>query len=314
MAPFRHILLTLAVFLAAPATASAEPPAWYTADIQADLPPQSARPDDLVLPTTGQPADQQGSEGEPIDDLPDTGADDPHENNTNAPPADPPPSDDPIPDGPTEEPADETFDEPADEPTDETFDETLDDNVDEFERVGITGPRPPDIQSDPPQWWKDFIDWLADFDSPDVDLIAILKVLGWGALALLVLAIAGAIFRVFRKFELPATPAESSSAIEALRRLTQEQPHDIHASLGAFDIAIHALLLDALVQLARKHPIVEAPSTTSREVAQNLEPTPGPLSALVQLSEAAIFALVPATQAHYEHARALHAQILEGLT
>jgi len=351
-------------FGAVPEYAHADPPAWYGADIQRELPPVEVSSDpseQLGIGPAGESSDGDDKYSAPGDDPAanndspyDDSADDSAANDDSAPndaptnsayddsaanddsAYDSAPNDDPTnsayddsayddsayddsayddsaydDSAPNDESTNSAYDDPAyEEDDDSTYDdEELDDLV---PRKGIEGPRPPITDVDPPGWLKDFEDWLKSLDGPDLDVMPILKTLGIGLLIVLCLIILATVFRRFRRFRLPTSPGPTRNALDDLRERTASVPHHEHAVESRWEVAIHALLLDALTQLSPRFAIVESPHITCREIAAHIETGHGPLTELVGISESCVFALIVATEDQYLRAIALHGQIILG--
>ena len=312
-------------FGAVPEYAHADPPAWYGADIQRELPPVEVSSDpseQLGIGPAGESSDGDDKYSAPGDDPAanndspyDDSADDSAANDDSAPNDAPTNSayDDSAYDdsAPNDESTNSAYDDPAyEEDDDSTYDdEELDDLV---PRKGIEGPRPPITDVDPPGWLKDFEDWLKSLDGPDLDVMPILKTLGIGLLIVLCLIILATVFRRFRRFRLPTSPGPTRNALDDLRERTASVPHHEHAVESRWEVAIHALLLDALTQLSPRFAIVESPHITCREIAAHIETGHGPLTELVGISESCVFALIVATEDQYLRAIALHGQIILG--
>lgn len=85
------------------------------------------------------------------------------------------------------------------------------------------------------------------------------------------------------------------------------------ARAGAYDAAVHALLLHAFATLNRRHPRAIAPAQTGREII-TLPPLTPPerksVTALVRAVERARFAHRPLTAAEWESARTAAAPLL----
>jgi hypothetical protein len=282
--------------------AYAAPPAWYGDDIQRELP---------TFDETSDPSDGIGAAGE--SKPAEAEGQDPSGPGDAAPDDDAAPYDDAAPDGDAAPDDDVAPYDDAAPHDDSAHDEDVDGELDDLvPRQGIEGPRPPIVDVDPPSWWKDFEDWLKSLDRPDLDVMPILKTLGIGLLIVLCLIILATAFRRFRRFSLPTSPEAPRNALDDLRQITASVPHHEHAVEARWEVAIHALLLDALTQLSPRFAIVESPHITCREIAAHIETTHGPLTELVGISESCVFALIVATEDQYLRAIALHGQIIMG--
>ena len=138
----------------------------------------------------------------------------------------------------------------------------------------IPPPKPPEV----PDWWKNFIDWLADFFSPvgavfnaigealGVSGPVLLWILGGIAMLLLVLLL----WRFARdaarnrKAKAEQEPEWAPDTGEALTLLEEA---DRLAAEGRYDEATHLLLKRSVGQIAQARPGLLEPSSTAREIA-----------------------------------------------
>ncbi len=299
-----NILLALSLVGLTAGAAFGAPPAWYGTDIQTELP--------LFEAPTADELESMSSAGSAQERQPDENDSVPNENST-VPYDDSVAHDDSAPYD--DDPVDDTTpydDDPVDDttPYDDSYDEYAE--VVQIPKQGIEGPRPPKADVDPPSWLIEFEEWLKSLDGPELDIKPILNALGIGLVVVLGLIILATIFRRLRRFKLPQTTETQTSALDSLRQLTASVPHDKLAVAARWEVAIHALLLDALIELSKHYAIVESPDVTCREIAAHIETTNGPLTELVSISESCVFALIVATEDQYLRATALHQQIVGG--
>jgi len=178
---------------------------------------------------------------------------------------------------------------------------------------GIRGPRPPTgVDFEPPSWLESFLDWLKKLTWPDWAGAA-LKSVGWVLLAALALFALMVLVRAFWPRKQPQIPPDEDSLLNELQARTKNRHATELAQVQDFNLAIHALLLDALRKLESKHPIIRFPAATGREIAREVDPSPeSPLLQLVKASEMCVFAVSVADEALYQRAEEWHRMIVGG--
>lgn len=147
---------------------------------------------------------------------------------------------------------------------------------------------PTDPPPKPPQWLKDFIDWLNEVLKPVADFFkwigqfmpdsAVLRVLVWALVAAVVVAMLVMIYQRLRHGEwrlpwrrhkemavLPVEEEEWQPEAAPVRSWLEEA--DALAAKGRFAEAIHHLLLRSVEDIARRRPRLVRPALTSRELA-----------------------------------------------
>lgn len=147
---------------------------------------------------------------------------------------------------------------------------------------------PTDPPPKPPQWLKDFIDWLNEVMMPVADFFnwlgqflpdaPVLRFLVWALVAVVAVAMLVMIYQRLRHGEwrlpwrrgeevavLPADEEEWRPDAAPVRSWLEEA--DALASKGRFAEAIHHLLLRSVEDIARRRPRLVRPALTSRELA-----------------------------------------------
>lgn len=156
---------------------------------------------------------------------------------------------------------------------------------------------------------KELTDSFGDFDGmPSGESVA--RVLWAALIAMIVFITLLVLLRIFRRYRPNPTandiPGEET-LIQGLERTTRGQSAEQFAAKGDYGAAVHALLLSALRHLREEMPLIEIPSTTSREVVDAASAAYRPhLHVLVALAERSQFALEPVTETEYQDARRAH--------
>ncbi len=138
----------------------------------------------------------------------------------------------------------------------------------------------------------------------------------WGALIALIVFLTLLIgLRVARRYRSNPRMTDDDtpeSLLQTLERSTRGRAADELADEGAYGPAVHALLLDALRYLRDEIPIIDIPSTTSREVVRAASPARrSHLAVLVELVEKSRFALEKVTAEEFEGASDAHRALKE---
>lgn len=147
---------------------------------------------------------------------------------------------------------------------------------------------PADPPPEPPQWLKDFMDWLDEVLKPVGDFFkwlgqfmpdsAVWRFLIWALIALVAVALVVMIHQRLRHgdWRLPwrrgeelavLPPEEEEWRPEAAPVRSWLEEADALAAKGRFAEAIHHLLLRSVEDIARRRPRLVRPALTSRELA-----------------------------------------------
>lgn len=133
----------------------------------------------------------------------------------------------------------------------------------------VSPPKPPET----PQWWLDFLEWLAEVSAPIAEAIAdawpvirivLLILLAIGALTLLWVILAP-YWEEWRGRK-PKTEEHWEPEAAAARRLLDEA--ESLAGEGQFDKATHLLLYRSIEDIKKRKPNLLRPSSTSREIGR----------------------------------------------
>jgi len=167
-------------------------------------------------------------------------------------------------------------------------------------------PEPPEPTAEPEE----------ETDPPD--LTEVLRQLGIVLAVILAVLVLWALVRRFRERteDEEQVKEDTEDVLGELRERTGGQSAEQLAEVEDFDLAIHALLLDALERLIARRELLQRPSLTSREILR----TAGldldaytELDQLVRAAEQCIFALEPADRALYEACKASHVRLVAAL-
>lgn len=175
---------------------------------------------------------------------------------------------------------------------------------------------------EPPQWWRDFVDWLREAMAPVSDaLSAIGKALGLSGQALTWILVAlGAVLivllawrvlvplRLKREAAPAAVPDWTPDAGEALALL---EDADRLAAAGRYDEATHLLLKRSVGQIAAARPGLLEPSSTAREIAALPalpEAARGAFGVIAERVERSLFALRRLSADDWQAAREAYAR------
>lgn len=133
----------------------------------------------------------------------------------------------------------------------------------------VSPPEPPET----PQWWLDFLEWLAEVAAPVVEAIAdawpVIRIVLLLLLAIGVLTLLWVILSPFweewrgRK---PSAEAYWEPEAAAARQLLDEA--ELLADAGQFDEATHLLLYRSIEDIKKRKPNLLRPSSTSREIGR----------------------------------------------
>lgn len=147
---------------------------------------------------------------------------------------------------------------------------------------------PADPPPKPPQWLKNFLEWLGDALKPVEKFFnwlgqfmpdsAVLRFLIWALVAIVAVALAVMIYQRLRhgEWRLPwrrgeelavVPPEEEEWRPEAAPVRSWLEEADALAAKGRFAEAIHHLLLRSVEDIARRRPRLVRPALTSRELA-----------------------------------------------
>ncbi|HET9640107.1 MAG TPA: DUF4129 domain-containing protein [Allosphingosinicella sp.] len=193
-------------------------------------------------------------------------------------------------------------------------------------------PAPPPPQ--PPQWLRDFFEWLGDvlepvgrffqwFGSfmPDAPYARILL---WTVLAAAALGFAIMVYRRIRDGEwrlprrrrpvaIPVDAEEEAWAPEAAPARSWLREADALAAQGLYAEAVHHLLFRSIEDIGRRRPRLVRPALTSRELAA-AEALPPParslFSRIAGLVEHSLFGGRPVAAADWTAARAAYADLV----
>ena len=176
--------------------------------------------------------------------------------------------------------------------------------------------------TEPPGWWLDFVEWLAQALRPLSDALAALgRMIGlsgqaimWGVLVLAALLVAYVVWRNFAPLGWrPKSEAEeaaqawSPDAGEALALL---EDADRLAAEGRYDEATHLLLKRSVGQIAAARPDLLEPSSTAREIAALpalSQAARGAFATIAERVERSLFALRRLSADDWHAARAAYA-------
>ena len=132
-------------------------------------------------------------------------------------------------------------------------------------------PKPP---AEPPQWWKDLLEWLGDLLAPAVEVlvdawpvlrIVLIALLAAGLLTLLWIILAP-YFEEWRNRRVQEDPEEWRPEQGAARKLLEEA--EALAGQGRFKDAVHLLLFRSIEDIEQRRPDMLRPSSTSREIGR----------------------------------------------
>lgn len=169
-------------------------------------------------------------------------------------------------------------------------------------------------QAPPPDWWVNFMAWLAEFMSPvGAFFVAIWPVLYW---VLIVGGIALLAYLIFRTFG-PDLLAKRSLAEEAEEWVPDQQEAlalleeaDRLAAGGQYDEATHLLLKRSVGQIAQARPDLVEPSSTARELSAEPRLPEGARTAFAVIAgrvERSLFALSALSATDWQAARDAYA-------
>jgi hypothetical protein len=190
---------------------------------------------------------------------------------------------------------------------------------------------PADPPPKPPQWLKDFIDWLNEVLKPVgrfFDWIgqfmpdsAVLRYLVWALVAAVAIALVVMIYQRLRhgEWRLPwrrgeqlavLPPEEDEWRPEAAPVRSWLEEADALAAKGRFAEAIHHLLLRSIEDIARRRPRLVRPALTSRELAAS-DGIPSAardlFASIARLVERSLFGGREVGQADWDSARGAYA-------
>ena len=177
-------------------------------------------------------------------------------------------------------------------------------------------------QPKPPQWWLDFLQWLADVMRPVGKLFgAIAQAIGvsapvllWIVLGLAALFVGWMVWRFFIQREARRN-AEAEQAVEEWtpdqgEALALLEDADRLAAEGRFDEATHLLLRRSVGQIAAARPGLLEPSSTAREISELAalsDTVRGAFATIAGRVERSLFALRSLTADDWRAARAAYA-------
>lgn len=182
----------------------------------------------------------------------------------------------------------------------------------QFEPVDIPAPEPR-----VPGWFERLLNWIGELISPLGQLLGVSwPVLKWVLIALLVLAVAALLWRIFGpllglrieqsndvvdEVEWQPDRAESIALLEDADRLAAE---------GRYDEAVHLLLQRSVAQIASAKPDWVVPSSTARELTALpalSDAARNAFEVIAQRVERSLFALRSLDQSDWNAARSAYA-------
>ncbi|WAT16731.1 hypothetical protein OZN62_07185 [Aurantiacibacter sp. MUD11] len=168
-------------------------------------------------------------------------------------------------------------------------------------------------QEPPPDWFLQFMDWLAMVFAPVGRLlVAIWPVLMWVLIGAAVLGVAYLLYEAYgpgfrRGKKAEASPEWTPREHEALALLEEA---DRLAAAGNFGEATHLLLKRSVGQIAEARPDLVEPSSTARELASEPRLPEAARKAFALIAapvERSLFALGQLDEADWQGARAAYA-------
>jgi hypothetical protein len=191
-------------------------------------------------------------------------------------------------------------------------------SADDIQFSPIEPTQPPE----PPDWWKDFIEWLGNLLAPVADFFAALgrligvsgQVIMWLFIGIAVLLIGLLIFRFvssgsIRRSKAPEPEAQwTPDSAEALALLDDA---DRLAAEGRYDEATHMLLKRSVGQIAAARPGLLEPSSTAREISSMpalSQAARGAFGTIAERVERSLFALRSLSADDWQAARAAYAE------